>query len=27
VAGNPGISQNFIDMEGWRPIEGDCPGR
>ena len=27
VAGNPGISQNFIDVEGWRPIDGDCPGR
>jgi hypothetical protein len=23
----PGVSQNMIDVEGWRPVPGDCPGR
>jgi hypothetical protein len=23
-AGNPGVSQIFIDVEGWRPLVGDC---
>jgi hypothetical protein len=22
---NPGVSQNMIDVEGWRHIPGDCP--
>jgi len=25
AAGNPGVSQSMIDVEGWRPIAGDCP--
>jgi hypothetical protein len=24
LAGNPGVSQIFIDVEGWRPLVGDC---
>jgi hypothetical protein len=24
---NPGVSQNSIDVEGWRPIAGECPSR
>jgi hypothetical protein len=24
LAGNPGVSQVFIDVEGWRPIAGEC---
>jgi hypothetical protein len=24
---NPGVSQNMIDVEGWRRIPGDCPSR
>jgi hypothetical protein len=24
VVGNAGVSQIFIDVEGWRPIEGSC---
>jgi hypothetical protein len=24
VVGNPGVSQIFIDVEGWRPIDGNC---
>jgi hypothetical protein len=27
VAGNQGITQIIIDVEGWRPIVGDCPSR
>ena len=27
VAGNLGVEQVFIDIEGWRPIPGDCPTR
>lgn len=22
-----GVSQNMIDVEGWRPVPGDCPSR
>jgi hypothetical protein len=25
VAGNPNVSQNMIDVEGWRTILGSCP--
>jgi len=25
IGGNPGVSQSMIDVEGWRPIAGDCP--
>jgi hypothetical protein len=24
LAGNPGVNQIFIDVEGWRPVVGDC---
>ena len=24
---NPGVSQILIDVEGWRPVVGDCPSR
>jgi hypothetical protein len=24
---NPGSGQVFIDVEGWRPLDGSCPGR
>jgi hypothetical protein len=27
MSGNPGVSQSMIDVEGWRPIAGDCPSR
>jgi hypothetical protein len=27
VVGNPNVSQNMIDVEGWRTILGSCPGR
>ena len=27
VGNGSGISQNFIDVEGWRQIEGSCPSR
>jgi hypothetical protein len=27
LAGNPGVSQIFIDVEGWRPVVGNCPSR
>jgi hypothetical protein len=27
LLGNPGVSQIFIDVEGWRSIVGDCPSR
>jgi hypothetical protein len=27
VAGNAGINQSFIDVEGWRQIAGDCRSR
>ena len=27
LPGNPGVSQKLIDVEGWRPIVGDCPSR
>ena len=25
--GNPSTSQILIDVEGWRPVAGDCPSR
>jgi len=25
IGGSSGVSQNFIDVESWRPIEGRCP--
>jgi hypothetical protein len=25
--GSPGGGQNFIDVEGWRPVAGSCPSR
>lgn len=27
IAGNPNVSQNMIDVEGWRTILGSCPSR
>jgi hypothetical protein len=27
LSGNPSVSQILIDVEGWRPIVGDCPSR
>ena len=27
LGGGSGVSQSFIDVEGWRPIEGYCPSR
>jgi hypothetical protein len=27
LAGGPGVSQIMIDVEGWRPILGECPSR
>lgn len=27
LSGNPGVSQILVDVEGWRPIVGDCPSR
>ena len=27
LPGNPGVSQTLIDVEGWRPLVGDCPSR
>jgi hypothetical protein len=24
---NPGVGQIMIDVEGWRPVPGDCPSR
>ena len=24
---DPNVGQSFIDVEGWRPIVGDCPSR
>ena len=27
LPGNPGVSQMLIDLEGWRPLVGDCPSR
>jgi hypothetical protein len=27
VGGGSGVSQSFIDVEGWRPVEGYCPSR
>jgi hypothetical protein len=27
VAGNAGVNQIWIDLEGWRPIAGGCPTR
>ena len=23
----PGVSQTMVDVEGWRPVVGDCPSR
>lgn len=25
--GGSGVSQSFIDVEGWRPVDGHCPAR
>ena len=27
LSANPTGSQTFLDIEAWRPIEGDCPSR
>jgi len=27
LPGNPSVSQVLIDVEGWRPVVGDCPPR
>jgi hypothetical protein len=27
LPGGPGLSQIMIDVEGWRPVVGDCPSR
>jgi hypothetical protein len=27
LPGNPGIGQSLIDVEGWRPVVGDCRSR
>jgi hypothetical protein len=27
VAGSPNVSQVMIDVEGWRPVVGECPSR
>ncbi len=27
LPGNPGVSQIMIDVEGWRPVVGNCPSR
>jgi hypothetical protein len=27
VGSSPGVSQIWIDVEGWRPVVGDCPPR
>ncbi len=27
LPGNPIVSQILIDVEGWRPVVGDCPSR
>ena len=27
LPGNPGASQSLIDVEGWRPVVGNCPSR
>jgi hypothetical protein len=27
LASNPGVSQSMVDVEGWRPIAGDCRSR
>jgi hypothetical protein len=27
VSSSPGVSQIWIDVEGWRPVVGDCPPR
>jgi hypothetical protein len=27
LSGSPGVSQILIDVEGWRPIVGNCPSR
>ena len=27
LVGNPGGDQIFIDVEGWRPVPGNCPSR
>jgi hypothetical protein len=27
LSGNPSVSQTLIDVEGWRPIVGNCPSR
>jgi hypothetical protein len=27
VSGSAGVNQAFIDVEGWRPLTGNCPSR
>jgi hypothetical protein len=27
LPGNPSVNQILIDVEGWRPVVGDCPSR
>jgi hypothetical protein len=27
VSGSAGVNQAFIDVEGWRPLAGNCPSR
>ena len=27
LGSSPNVNQSFIDVEGWRPIAGDCPSR
>ncbi len=27
TAGGPYVEQAFIDVEGWRPVAGNCPSR
>ena len=27
IGSSPNVNQIFIDVEGWRPIAGDCPSR
>lgn len=27
LGGSPGINQAQVDVEGWRPLAGDCPSR
>jgi hypothetical protein len=27
LPGNPSVGQTVIDLEGWRPVAGECPSR